>query len=93
MQTNGSSDDVGLSAKIGAWLFAIWGVLHVWVGAEGVHQYLTGGTSGLWNMLIGGGAVSRAAFVHATDSLAVYACSGSTMRAVRTASSPSVPVS
>lgn len=63
----------GTAAKIGAWLFALWGVLHVWVGAEGVHQYLTGGTSGLWNMLIGGQAMPRAAFVHATDPATLFA--------------------
>lgn len=73
MQANGSSGDVGLSAKTGAWLFALWGVLHVWVGAEGVRQYLTAGTSGLWNMLIGGSAVPRAAFVHATDPATLFA--------------------
>ena len=73
MLTNGSSDDVSLPAKIGAWLFALWGVLHVWVGAEGVRQYLTGGTSGLWNMLIGGSAVPRAAFVHATEPATLFA--------------------
>ena len=73
MLTNESSDDVSLPAKIGAWLFALWGVLHVWVGAEGVRQYLTGGTSGLWNMLIGGSAVPRAAFVHASDPVTLFA--------------------
>jgi hypothetical protein len=63
----------GLPAKIGAWLFALWGVLHVWVGAEGVRQYLTGGTSGLWNMLLGGSAVPRAQFIHATDPVTLFA--------------------
>lgn len=63
----------GLPAQIGAWLFVLWGVLHVWVGAEGIHQYLTGGTSGLWNMLIGGRAVSREAFVHVTDPVTLFA--------------------
>jgi len=68
-----NTDKAGPAAKAGAWLFALWGVLHVWVGAEGVRQYLTGGTSGLWNMLIGGGAVPRTAFVHATDPTTLYA--------------------
>lgn len=72
MQTP-KTKEVGLPAKIGAWLFVIWGVLHVWVGVEGVHQYLTGGTNGLWNMLIGGHAVSRAAFVPATDPVTLFA--------------------
>ncbi len=64
---------VALPAKIGAALFALWGVLHIWVGAEGVHQYLTGGTSGLWTMLIGGPAMARDAFVHATDAATLFA--------------------
>jgi hypothetical protein len=63
----------GLPAKIGAWLFALWGVLHVWVGAEGMRQYLTGGTSGLWHMLLGGSAVPRAQFIHATDPVTLFA--------------------
>ena len=68
-----STHQAGRAAKTGAWLFALWGVLHVWVGAEGVRQYLTGGTTGLWNMLIGGGAVPRTAFVHATDPTTLFA--------------------
>lgn len=62
-----------LPAKIGAWLFVLWGVLHVWVGAEGVRQYLTAGTPGFWGMLIGGHAVPRAAFVHANDPVTAFA--------------------
>jgi hypothetical protein len=60
-------------AKIGAGLFALWGVLHVWVGVEGVRQYLMAGTPGLWGMLIGGHAVHRTAFVHATDPVTLFA--------------------
>jgi hypothetical protein len=67
MDSQNSSYDVGLPAKIGAYVFMLWSVLHVWVGIEGVHQYLNGGTTGLWNMLIGGSAVPRSAFIHATD--------------------------
>ena len=73
MQKENLRFEVGLPAKIGGWLFALWGVLHVWVGAEGIHQYLTTGTSGLWNMLIGGRAVAREAFVHATDPITLFA--------------------
>ena len=68
-----NTHQVSRAAKAGAWLFALWGVLHVWVGAEGLRQYLTGGTTGLWNMLIGGGAVPRTAFVHATDPTTLFA--------------------
>jgi len=73
MREESSARDVSLAAKAGAGLFALWGVLHVWVGFEGVHQYLTGGTTGLWNMLVGGSAVPRAAFVHATDPTTLFA--------------------
>jgi hypothetical protein len=64
---------VGTSTKIGALLFALWGVLHIWVGFEGVHQYLTGDTHGLWNMLIGGSHAPRAEFQHATDAVTAHA--------------------
>jgi uncharacterized membrane protein (DUF2068 family) len=53
------------------WIF--WGTLHIWVAAEGVHQYLTGGTKGLWNMVIGGSQVPRAAFKHTTSPVTAYA--------------------
>jgi len=59
----------GGAAKLGAILFALWGVLHLWVGYEGVHQYLTSGAPGLWTMLTGGRNASHAAFQHATDAL------------------------
>ena len=70
---SGTQPSIGPAAKVGAWLFVLWGILHIWVGAEGVHQYLTGGTTGLWNMLIGGRAVPRGAFVHATDPVTLFA--------------------
>jgi len=73
MDSQNSSYDVGLPAKIGAYAFMLWSVLHVFVGIEGVHQYLNGGTTGLWNMLIGGSAVPRSAFVHATDPATLFA--------------------
>lgn len=65
--------NVGIPAKIGGVLFAFWGVLHIWVGYEGVHQYLTNGTQGLWNLVIGGSKVSRGVFVHAADQVTAYA--------------------
>ncbi len=51
----------------------LWGVLHIWVGAEGVRQSLTAGTPGLWGMFIGGHAVPRVAFVHAVDPVTLFA--------------------
>lgn len=59
--------------KAGAGLFLLWGILHVWVGFEGLHQYLTGGAIGQWNMLIGGHAVPREAFQMATDAATLFA--------------------
>jgi hypothetical protein len=51
----------------------LWGVLHIWVGFEGVHQYLTGDTQGLWNMLLGGSHAPRSEFQHATDAVTAHA--------------------
>lgn len=64
---------VGLMAKIGAFLFLLWAILHIWVGAEGLHQYFTNGTKGLWNMVIGGEKVPHQAFVHSTDITTLFA--------------------
>lgn len=58
---------VGTAAKAGALLFVLWGILHIWVGAEGVHQYLASGAHGQWDMLLGGANAPRAAFQHTTD--------------------------
>lgn len=73
MSDRSVSTAVGWPAKVGAWLFVLWGVLHVWVGAEGVRQYLTAGTPGLWHMLTGGRAVPRLAFIHAVDPVTLFA--------------------
>lgn len=70
---NLSRPSVGKLAKIGAWLFVLWGVLHVWVGYEGIHQYTTVGTTGLWNTVIGGSYVPRSAFVHTADTVTSFA--------------------
>ena len=64
---------VGAIAKIGSLLFVLWGVLHVWVGFEGVHQYLTNGTQGLWSGVIGGINAPRAVFQHTADTVTAHA--------------------
>ena len=64
---------VGLMAKTGAFLFLLWSILHIWVGAEGLNQYFSNGTKGLWDLIIGGEKVPRQAFVHSTDSATLYA--------------------
>jgi len=64
---------IGLPARIGALLFVLWGILHIWVGYEGIHQYLTNGTSGLWNTVVGGARVPRALYQHTTDAVTAFA--------------------
>ena len=64
---------IGIAAKVGAWLFVLWGILHIWVGYEGIHQYLSNGTPGLWNIVVGGSNAPRAAFVHTTDAITAFA--------------------
>jgi len=73
MEIGSGKKKIGNAAKIGAALFILWGVLHIWVGAEGVHQYLIGDSKDMWNMLIGGSAVPRAAFQHTTDATTAFA--------------------
>ncbi len=44
---------VGAAARIGAALFTLWGILHIWVGYEGIHQYLSNGTPGVIELMAG----------------------------------------
>ncbi|MEI6291120.1 MAG: hypothetical protein WCP19_11870, partial [Chloroflexota bacterium] len=73
MEKKNENNFLGMAAKIGAILFALWGILHIWVGYEGVHQYLASGAPGLWNIVIGGVNAPRAAFQHTTDALTAHA--------------------
>ena len=60
-------------ARIGAAMFALWSVLHIWVGVEGVRQFLTGGITGQWDMLIGGSRAPIGSFQYPTDEVTAYA--------------------
>ena len=44
MNSTNKQPTIGLPARIGALLFVLWGILHIWVGFEGIHQYLANGT-------------------------------------------------
>lgn len=63
----------GLMAKVGAILWAIWGILYIWVGYEGVLQYTSAGVRGQWSTLIGGTSVPRETFQYATDTATAFA--------------------
>jgi hypothetical protein len=64
---------VGKAAKIGSLFLALWGILHVWVGSEGIKQYVTGGNKGLWNMITGGSSAPHQTFQLTTDALTANA--------------------
>ena len=61
------------AAKIGAGLFVIWSVLHIWVGAEGIRQFAGGDIAGFWAMLTGGAAAPRHLVQVPTDPLTINA--------------------
>ncbi len=73
METIQKQSGLGFAAKTGAALFLLWSVLHIWVGFEGIHQYLSGDVQNLWNMLIGGANAPKASFQHTTDALTAHA--------------------
>jgi hypothetical protein len=73
MSTNQhQTGDLGLAGKIGVALFALWGVLHLWVGFEGLHQYLVSPASGQWKMFIGGSKAPISAFSFPTDPTTIH---------------------
>lgn len=45
---------LALAGKIGAGLFALWGILHIWVGYEGTRLYVSSPAQSQWRMFIGG---------------------------------------
>lgn len=67
------NQNIGMAAKVGAALFVLWSVLHIWVGFEGIHQYLSGDTQSQWNMLIGGANAPLNAFQHTSDMVTAHA--------------------
>ncbi len=64
---------IGTVARVGALLFVLWGILHMWVGFAGIQQYVTSGAPGLWDMLTGGANAPHAAFQLPTDALTANA--------------------
>ena len=64
---------MGAAGKLGAALFFLWGILHIWGRYYSVHQYLSNGTPGLWTIVVGGSNAPRAAFVHTTDAITAFA--------------------
>jgi hypothetical protein len=73
VEFTGRQTEIGVAAKIGAILFLLWAVLHIWVGFEGVHQYLSVGAMEQWNMLLGGVNAPRETFQHTTDAMTTHA--------------------
>ncbi len=68
-----SQPAVGMMTKIGAIFLALWGILHVWVGYEGIHQYLSSDVKGMWEMLTGGSNAPHNLVQHTTDALTANA--------------------
>lgn len=58
---------LALAGKVGAALFALWGLLHLWVGFEGAHQYFVSPAQDQWRMFIGGSRAPFDGFAYPTD--------------------------
>ena len=60
---------VGKMAKAGALFLALWGILHVWVGYEGLNRYFTRDIGGMWEMVAGGQNAPRALIQVTNDAM------------------------
>ena len=60
-------------AKIGAGLFLLWSILHIYVGVAGAVEYFTGDITSQWTMLIGGANAPVSGFQFPTDALTANA--------------------
>ncbi len=58
-----------MPAQVGAALFTLWGILHIWVGFEGLHQFFANPVKKQWEMLIGGSRAPIAAFKLPVDAV------------------------
>ncbi len=72
MRTGTGSPAISLPARIGAGLFLLWAVLHLWVGYEGIAQF-GAGVNGQWAMLLGGVNAPKDAFQYPTDAVTANA--------------------
>ncbi len=61
-----------LAGRIGAGLFALWGVLHLWVGYEGTRLYVASPGQEQWGMFIGGTKAPFGAFRFPTDPVTTH---------------------
>lgn len=52
--TSADASKPGAAARLGAGLFLLWSILHIWVGVEGLRQYSGGDITLFWSMLTGG---------------------------------------
>lgn len=62
-----SKKELNTAIKIGSMAYLLWGVLHLWVGYEGIHQYIINPDKGLWGMLTGGNFAPTNKYQFATD--------------------------
>jgi hypothetical protein len=61
-----------LVGKVGAALFALWGILHLWVGYEGIRLYLASPARDQWRMFIGGSEAPIDAFAFPADPVTAH---------------------
>ena len=63
---------LALAGKVGAGLFALWGILHLWVGYEGTRLYLESPAQDQWRMFIGGAKAPFDAFQFPGDPVTAH---------------------
>ncbi len=68
----GEKTGTRLAAKVGASLFGLWGILHLWVGYEGLRQYIASPAKGQWKMFIGGSKAPVDAFTFPNDPVTAH---------------------
>jgi len=54
-------------------MFALWGLLHIWVGVEGTTRFLSGDIKSIWQLVIGGSSSPIESFVYPFEQTTVFA--------------------
>lgn len=68
-----ATNQIRTPAKIGAGMFLLWSILHIYVGVTGALNFFNADIKTQWETLLGGANAPLDSFVYPTDSLTINA--------------------
>ncbi|NBY32474.1 MAG: hypothetical protein EBQ60_08080 [Actinobacteria bacterium] len=72
MSKQTAGQQTNILTKVGAGLFLLWSILHIYVGVNGIINFVTKNLSEQWKLLIGGNKVPFSDFIVPQDATTAY---------------------